>query len=134
MSALGEYLRAQGGKKRQAGTFDCVTIVADWLMVNGLPDAMAHRRGSYDSEEQAQGLIADAGGLVALFGQFLGAVGIAEREGEPMAGDVGVVSLMGHEAGGIFTGERWALVGERGITMVSPAFAQPLKSWALNHG
>ena len=134
MSALGEYLREQGGKRRIAGVFDCVTLPADWAIANGYPDPMAHRRGAYNSEEQAQDFIADAGGLLALFDEFLGAVGIVEREGEPMAGDVGVVSVMGHEAGGIFTGERWALVGERGITMVSPAFAHPLKSWALNHG
>ena len=134
MSALGEYLREQGGKRREAGVFDCVTIVAGWFMKNHYPDPMAHRRGAYDSEEAALGLIADAGGLVALFDEFLGAVGVTEREGETEAGDVGVVSVMGHEAGAIFTGERWALVGERGITMVSPIFVQVMKVWAVRHG
>ena len=134
MSDLGEYLREQGGKRRQAGTFDCVTIVADWCIANGYPDPMAHQRGAYDSEDAAQELIGEAGGLVALFDEFLGAVGIVGCDDAPQPGDIGVVNVMGHEAGGVFTGERWALVGERGIALVSPMFAQALKAWKASHG
>lgn len=134
MADLGKYLRDQGGKRRQAGAFDCVTIVADWLMANGLPDPMAHRRGAYDSEEQAQHLIAEAGGLVALFDQFLGAVGVTGRDGEPEAGDVGVVAIRGEEAGAIFTGQRWALVGERGLIFVTLLADCIAGKWAVGHG
>jgi hypothetical protein len=134
MTDLGEYLRGLGGKKRKAGDFDCVTIVADWLIAVGCPDPMAHRRGAYDSEEAALGLISEAGGLVALFDQFLGTAGLVEREGDPEVGDVGVVAIRGEEAGAIFTGGRWALVGERGLIFVTlPRSAVP-KVWTVRHG
>lgn len=134
MADLGEYLRNLGGKRREPGTFDCVTIVADWAMVNGYPDPMAHRRGAYDSEEAALDLITEAGGLVALFDQFLGAVGIMEREGSPQPGDIGVVAIRGEEAGAIFTGGRWALVGERGLIFITLPAENVLKAWAVHHG
>lgn len=134
MADLGEHLHALGGRKREPGTFDCVTIVADWIIANGHPDPMAHRRGAYDSEEAALALISEAGGLVALFDQFLGEAGIMEREGEPQPGDIGVVAIRGEEAGAIFTGGRWALVGERGLIFVTLDRANVLKVWGFNHG
>ena len=131
---LGEHLRSLGGMKRKPGVFDCVTLPADWLLENGYPDPMAHRRGAYDSEEAALELISEAGGLVALFDQFLGAVGIIEREGEPQPGDIGVVTIRGEEAGAIFTGGRWALVGERGLIFITLDRASVLKVWGFDHG
>ena len=134
MADLGEYLRSLGGRKREPGVFDCVTIVADWAMANGYSDPMAHRRGAYGSEEAAQDFIADAGGLVALFDRFLGAVGIARREGDLQPGDIGVITIRGEEAGAIFTGGRWALVGERGLIFVTLPSESILKAWAVNDG
>ena len=95
---------------------------------------MTRRRGAYDSEEAALGLITEAGGLVALFDQFLGAAGIVEREGNPQPGDIGVVSIRGEEAGAIFTGGRWALVGERGLIFVTLPSENVLKAWAVDRG
>lgn len=134
MADLGEYLRSLGGRKREAGVFDCVTIVADWAMANGYPDPMAHRRGAYDSEEQALDLIADAGGLVALFDEFLGAAGIVEREGDLQPGDIGVIAIRGEEAGAIFTGGRWVLVGERGLIFVTLHVDCVVGKWAVSNG
>jgi len=134
MADLGSFLQSLGGKCREPGAFDCVTLPADWCMANGYPDPMAHRRGAYDSEESALDLIHDADGLVALFDQFLGAVGINEREGEPQPGDIGVAAIRGEEAGAIFTGNRWALVGERGLIFVTLEPANVAKAWAVAHG
>ena len=134
MAHLGEHLRTLGGRKREPGVFDCVTLPADWAMANGYPDPMAHRRGVYDSEEQAQALISDAGGLVTLFDQFLGNVGITERADEPQTGDIGVVTIRSDEAGAIFTGQRWALVGERGLIFVTLDRSAVAKVWAVDTG
>lgn len=131
MADLAAFLLPLGGRRREPGIFDCVTMPAEWCIANGYPDPMAHRRGAYDSEEQAQEFIREAGGLVALLDRFLGAVGIAGRDGEPQPGDIGVISIRGEEAGGIFTGQRWALVGERGLIFVTIDAEHVAKAWSV---
>jgi len=88
---------------------------ADWTIANDYADPMAQRRGAYSTDEEAHAFIEDAGGLVALFDDYLGRVGIVRRLGDPQMGDIGVLFIGGHTAGGLFTGERWALVAERGL-------------------
>lgn len=134
MTDLGDYLRSLGGRKREPGVFDCVTLPAEWAMANGYLDPMAHWRGAYDSEEAAQDFIRDAGGLVVLFDCGAAAVGIERREGEPQPGDVGVIRIGEHEAGAIFTGKRWAFVADRGIAFASidPDFIVAV--WGVGRG
>jgi hypothetical protein len=47
---------------------------------------------------------------------------------------VGVLSLLGAEAGAVFTGERWAFVGERGIGFTSVPDRAVMKAWAVARG
>jgi hypothetical protein len=116
--SLAEYLRSLEDRKRQAGIHDCVTLCADWAVSCGRADPMEPWRGAYFSEVEAEELIADAGGLRALFATGMEAAGIPSADG-PQSGDIGVVSLMGEEAGAIFTGKRWVFVPERGLGFVS---------------
>lgn len=118
---LGGFLLGQGGKRREAGVFDCATLPADWAVANGWPDPMARWRGRYASEEDGEALVATAGGLLALFKDGFASIGLEhERDTtEWRQGDVGVVSAYGHEAGSIYTGRRWVLVAERGLAFIS---------------
>lgn len=94
---------------------------------------MAAWRGAYDSEAEAEALIFDAGGLVALFSEGMTSAGIPETD-EPAIGDIAVVSLLGLEAGAIFTGKRWAFAAERGIACSSLDPAAILKCWRVARG
>lgn len=136
---LGEYLEQGGAQRRTAGVWDCCTFPADWAMLCGHPDPMAKWRGTYDTEENAELLIAEAagraeftgrGGLEALFFEGMWEAGIPEVDigpqlapGAPVeglvAGDIAVLNIGGAEAGGIFTGRRWAFVPDRGLGFVS---------------
>jgi hypothetical protein len=118
MPDLGHYLREAGCKRRQAGVHDCCTFPADWALRCGRADPMARWRGAYASEAAVEALIFDAGGLAALFAAGMRTAGIPEVD-EPAAGDIGVVSLLGQEAGAIFSGRRWMFVGEAGIAGAS---------------
>lgn len=119
MVDLGEWLLAQGGRKREAGVWDCVTMQAEWCVANGWPDPMEDWRGSYDSEDVGLAFVRDAGGMVALFDCAMVGAGVPRRDGDPQIGDVGVLSIQGHEAGAIFTGKRWAFVANRGLGFAS---------------
>lgn len=125
---LGEYLQRAGSGRRQEGVHDCCTFPCDWVVLCGWPDPMAKWRGTYGSEVEADALIAQAaeygetvgmGGLLALFVDGFSEAGLPEVTGPFEAGDVGVVTLWGLEAGAIFTGKRWAFVPPRGLGCVS---------------
>lgn len=130
---LGEWLRAAGQKRRAPGEWDCCATPAQWAIDNGLADPMAQWRGAYDTDSEASDLIDAAGGLLALFRQGMTSAGIAERHGGPALGDIGVLSIMGHEAGAIFTGKRWCLVADRGLVFASVEPEAVLAAWCV-HG
>lgn len=129
---LGEYLQSLGGKRRDAARHDCATLPSDWAVIQGFADPMAKWRAAYDSEEGAEQLIADAGGLLAMFEE--GYRDIPLRIGASHVGDVAVLSILGAQAGSIFTGERWAFVGERGIGFSPMPDRAILKVWAVGRG
>lgn len=129
---LGEYLQSLGSKRRDAARHDCATLPSDWAVIRGFGDPMAKWRTAYESEEEAEQLIADAGGLLAMFEE--GYCDIPMRVGRPVAGDVAVLCILGAEAGSIFTGERWAFVGERGVGFAPMPDRAILRVWAVGHG
>jgi hypothetical protein len=129
---LGEYLHSLGGRRRQWCVHDCATLPCDWAIVCGWPDPMAAWRGAYEADADARALIDAEGGLLPYFERAFAAVPV--RDGEARAGDVGVLSMHGAEAGAIFTGERWAFVGERGIGFASVPARAVLKAWAVRRG
>jgi len=142
---LGEYLKAAGRQRREAGEHDCCTFPSNWAMECGHPDPMAQWRGTYDTDEQAEQIVAQArdvgeatgrGGLDLLFSEGMGGAGLRElAPGEPFeAGDVGVVSLMGVEAGAIYAGTRWAYVPERGLGFATLEAECIARAWRPRHG
>ena len=128
MTKLGEFLRDGAARPREPGVWDCCGLPAAWAMACGHPDPMAAWRGVYDTDEAGEAY-AKKYGLVALMGEGLIAAGLTVREGEPQPGDIAVLSFLGQEAGGIFTGDKWALVGDRGLVFSRFTPAHILQVW-----
>lgn len=132
---LGDYLLTLQNNRREPGVHDCATVPADWCIALGLPDPIMAWRGSYDTEEGAQEIISDAGGLDAIFAAGFASAGVAAREGDPQEGDVGVIRMAGHEASSVFTGRRWVFVGARGIGFATISPEHVVAVWAVaDHG
>src|SRR5690606_7770473 len=104
--------------RREPGVWDCCALPAAWSLHLGTADPMAGYRGAYSSEAEAEDIIARAGGLVPLFTAGLESVGW-QRVGAPAMGDIGIIGLLGEEAGAVYTGGRWAFVAERGLGFVT---------------
>lgn len=123
---LGDYLATAGRLAFDPCVHDCCTLPADWAVLRGRPDPMALWRGAYGSEAAAQGLIDEAGGLLALWRRGMAGAGIPEAVGlEP--GDIGVVTFReAIDSCGIFTGRRWAIMTSNGLAALR---ASPVKAW-----
>lgn len=133
---LGEFLAERLAWPRRAGEWDCCAFPAAWAMACGFADPMAEYRGAYASEAEAEGILARAGGLAPLFGPGLVSVGAVplEPSSDPRKGDIGIIDLLGNEAGAIYTGRRWAFVAERGLGFVSVERGHVSQIWRLGGG
>lgn len=134
MTALGEFLRDAAHRRREAGVWDCCTFPAAWAIEGGYPDPMAAWRGAYASETEAEQLIAEAGDLAALYARGMAEAGVPEAEGDPQPGDIGIVQLLGEQAGAVYTGKRWALVADRGMAFASIDRGCIVRFWRVRHG
>lgn len=134
MIALGEFLRDTAGRRREAGVWDCCTFPAEWALSQGFADPMAAWRGRYASEAEAVDLIADGGGLAELFADGMAGAGIPEVSGDFEPGDIGVVQLLGEQAGAVYTGKRWALVADRGMAFASVDRQYIVRAWRVANG
>lgn len=118
---VGEYLKwamAQPwGWGRQPGV-DCCKFIARWCILRGHDDPMDFMKPLYDSERSALFAIERGGGLVSLWTRGMIEAGIPEADDARM-GDVGIVIADQddghHQSCGIYTGERWAMLGLSGI-------------------
>lgn len=119
-----DFLRNQLAR---SDAWNCSTLVADWLIACGYPDYASGLRGVTDAAECKA--IADGhGGLAELWESlFRGEVPWANDP--PLPGDIAVVSVLSHEAGAIFTGERWALRQDHGLAFGSPEALDVVRAW-----
>jgi hypothetical protein len=124
---LGDYLAEAARKRHVYGTHDCCTFPCDWAVLNGWPDPMVGWRGGYVDAAPAHD------GLFAIFSAGWDGAGIP-RTVEVIEGDVGVVTIFGHEAGAIFTGRRWALVAPRGMAFASADPSIVSAAWRVGRG
>lgn len=69
------------------GGDDCTTFCARWIECLTGADPAANFRGAYSTQEEAEAILAAAGGLVAFADRHLGLV----RTDDPQPGDVGVI-------------------------------------------
>ncbi|ULL01717.1 hypothetical protein FJV43_03580 [Bradyrhizobium sp. I71] len=87
---LAIYLERVAGRDCAYGVHDCATLMADWLIARGYPDAMPDRRGTYATEAEYRAAIRSEGGMVAACRKRFARVGLA-GVAQPAAGDVALV-------------------------------------------
>ncbi|MEH3121163.1 MAG: hypothetical protein PGN16_04150 [Sphingomonas phyllosphaerae] len=108
---------------------DCCRWVARWIVARDHACPIESLGLRYSTERGALLTIKRGGGLTALWGRGMTAVGVPEAA-EPQPGDVAVIhrptSCGLDEAMAIRVGERWASLALRGLE-IGPA--EPLKVW-----
>lgn len=134
MIALGEFLRESAARRREPGVWDCCAFPAAWAQANGFPDPMPGYRGAYATEAEAEAIIAQAGGLAELFSAALDGVGVPRAAAPFAAGDIGVVELLGEQAGAVYTGVRWALVCDGGMSFAAVPDSRVVRAWRAGNG
>lgn len=121
---LGEFLNLQ---RRPASAWNCSTMPADWCMALGYPDFAADWRETINPNV-CDAAAADAGGLLVLWDAGIGD-SLRVVADEPDAGDIAVIEAMGAQAGAIFTGDRWALRGQRVLHFLASEQVRVIKAW-----
>ncbi|WP_282029235.1 DUF6950 family protein [Paracoccus marcusii] len=104
------------------GGTDCTAWMSDWCRLHWGHDPIADLRGTYDTEAGADALI--AGGLTELLRPRMAPLRITPA---PVAGDVGVIRILGQETAAICTGKAWAFRTLRGL---GEAPARPIIAWS----
>jgi hypothetical protein len=69
---------------------DCCVVMADWLVLNGYPDALAEPRGRCRDEAAARRFVAPYGGLAAYIATQFANIGL-QRTRDPARGDVALL-------------------------------------------
>lgn len=108
------------------GESDCTAFAAAWVATEtGRPLALP----AYGSRDEAERLIAAAGGLSAAWGEVLSRSGFAQT-GAPALGDVGVIETTKGEVGVVFAAGGFALWrSEAGVMPIRPA--RVVAAWAV---
>lgn len=122
MDALTEFLRAAAARTFILGEWDCGLWLADWYVFRtGKPDPAALIRGApcYRNED-----------LVHMVRRFARLSKIP-RTLTPKRGDVGLIRLSDGAHGGIFTGSRWAVLGEGG-GVAGVRYARVIAAWSVD--
>jgi hypothetical protein len=104
---LGEYIKAAMQKPFEWGVHDCGSFCGEWMGIT-IP--------AYKTGDQADDLIKKHGGLAELYDFAIGEA--AQLIDEPIAGSVGVIKVGGIEVGGIYSGERWIIFGDKGMRAI----------------
>lgn len=124
MIDLGTFLKEQCAN---CSPWNCSTLAADWCVALGYPDfAWAWR--DITEAGACEAAPAEGGGLVALWAAGIGDY-LTVVDGPPQAGDIAVLNAQGYEAGGIFTGERWAIKAARGLHFIPDGAVKITKAW-----
>lgn len=131
MTELANYLQRAAATPWTWGSHDCCTFPGGWVLERLGADPVARWRGRYSTEAEAEGLIAQAGGLDRLWSLGLSDIGCAETN-EPREGDVGVLHAAGEHGptlvGGICVGRRWAVLAPAGLFVASGCH---VKAWRI---
>lgn len=121
---LGEYIRAAASLRHEWGVNDCCTFPAGWIERQTGRNPMASAR--YATEAEAYAMVKQAGGMVALWGEWLA----GHANPSPVVPEcIGVISFPFGELGGIYSGERWVFLGERGIKALPVPADRVLAAW-----
>lgn len=98
---------------------DCTTFAASWVQELGGVDPAADLRGTYSTAEEANAIVARAGGIAGLIGSRIEPLGW-HRDDDPDDGSIGIVKaisgvdLAEKEIPAIRFGPLWAVMSPRG--------------------
>jgi len=111
---LERFIATEAQKPFAWGETDCVSTADRWIrIVTGLsPLAWVER--SYRSQDEAQSILSDRGGLAVLVNRAMRAVGI-EKTNAPRAGDVGLILHRDQLCMAIHAGDVWFAHDETGL-------------------
>ncbi len=130
---LGPYLERAARTPWAWGSHDCCTFPGDWVAMHLGADPIMRWRGRYNTEAEAEALIADAGGLVELWTTGLQDALCPETWDDPAPGDVAVINVVGEggptQVGALFGGKRWVTLAPRGIVAIPHDWAAPIRRW-----
>lgn len=133
MIDLGTWLLEQGTARRKFSAFDCCTLPADWAVANGWPDPMAGYRGAYQTHDEAEAVVAEAGGLLALFSGGFARIAMPKCD-HAAIGDIGLIMFGDLATGAICTGGKWAFVSNRGLGFCAIPQDNIKAVWAVARG
>lgn len=120
---LGDFLKRE---LSNGSAWNCSTQPADWCVALGHPDFAAAWRDITDPAH-CEAVQSDAGNLLALWDHGIGdALPVVD---DLAPGDIAVLSALGLEAGGIWTGQRWAIRAPRGLHFVAADALAVVKAW-----
>lgn len=131
---LQTYLMEAASTPFQYGLHDCCSFACDWCVYAGNDDPMTAWRGLYESEQGAEELIAESGGLLAMFDLGMIEAQIPEAD-EPRIGDVAVLRVLTEngpgEVGAIYGGKRWHMLSPNGMFSASMEREHILRIWRV---
>lgn len=116
---LSTFLSAAARRGFARGEHDCMLFAADWVRTLTGKDPAAAFRKLYDSAEQANDIIARAGGAEDIIDECLTPLGW-RKVSPAAAGDVVLVDPPGHAeqaAGVMVDSRRAALLSKRGVVI-----------------
>ena len=131
MAVLGEFLDRMARLGWEWGERDCLSWLGLWSReVTGI-DGAAEWRGRYRTAIGCMRVLNKSGGLRACIERGAIAAGLVPVT-DVRAGDVGLVRANTprgvQEVGGIFTGERWAVLTAKGVLS---GRADPVCAWGV---
>ncbi len=131
MAVLGDFLDRMAKAGWQWGERDCLSWLGLWSLECTGIDGASEWRGRYKTAIGCARVCRKSGGLMACIERGAMAAGMIAVQ-DVRAGDVGLVRAMTtrgvQEVGGIFTGERWAVLTARGVIT---ARAEPVAAWGV---
>lgn len=98
---------------------DCTTYAASWVHEVSEVDPAEDLRGTYATADEANAIVAGAGGIVGLVGSRIDPLGWRRIE-EPLDGDIGIVEAISgvdgllKEVPAIRFGPLWSVMAPRG--------------------
>lgn len=128
---LAAFLRLQTSQPSFWGVADCCLLLGDWVIeARGIPDPVAAFRGTYDSAEGAQAILAENGGIQNLVSSIAASVGLTETV-MPVDGDIGIAMLPGGGTGAIMTRGSWAFRTPKGLVWSLVLPWRIAKAWTV---
>lgn len=135
---LAEYLESVSRRRWKYGDLDCCTFMADWLMANGLKDAMAGRRGTYSTLREYRSAMRSEGGILASCTRRFAEIGLRETD-SPGAGCVALVLAPTKIGGRVFMAATGSIcTSARMRALVAPdvglagAELKTIKAWQID--